>query len=378
VTDPRAGHAGHDPLLIAAFLDGDTSPPERAVAETLISTCADCAALHADLLALSSATRDLPDPVRARDFQLTASDAARLATPAFGEPTAATPRLAGVMTDRTTHASHAAHDTMLVASLADHSLATTERSAAEALVATCAECAALRADFTALRDATRAMPTPTRPRDFTLTPYDAVRLRRGGWRRLVAAFGSPRDAFSRPLALGLTTLGLAGLLLASAPSILDLSGSGGPTVLSTVGAPVGLGARNPETATDAGRALAPAPSSVPGFVAPGPIASAAAAAQGASALPAEPAAAASPGSKDAYGPVATAQGSSSSSTDRTSSGGAAASVPAADGTSDVEADQGSTADQPGAPPLLVISGAFLIAGLALFAIRWRARRSGQG
>ena len=56
---------------------------------------------------------------------------------------------------------------------------------------------------------------------------------RGGWRRFVAAFGSPRDVFSRPLAVGLTTLGLAGLLLASAPSILPASDPA--TVLSTVG-----------------------------------------------------------------------------------------------------------------------------------------------
>ena len=73
---------------------------------------------------------------------------------------------------------------MLVASLADRSLAASEREAAEALVASCGLCAALHADLLALRAATRAMPTPARPRDYTLTPADAARLRPAGWRRL--------------------------------------------------------------------------------------------------------------------------------------------------------------------------------------------------
>ena len=104
---------------------------------------------------------------------------------------------------------------MLVASLADHSLAAVERAAAEALVATCGPCADLFTDLEALRVATQAQPVPARPRDFRLTADDAVRMRPGGWRRFVAAFGSSRDMLSRPLAAGLTTIGLAGLLVAT-------------------------------------------------------------------------------------------------------------------------------------------------------------------
>ena len=128
------------------------------------------------------------------------------------------PRLTGVMTDPFTSSDHASHDTILVASLADHSLPASERTAAEALVAACSQCADLHADLLALRAATRAMPTPARPTDYTLTPRDAVRLRSGGWRRFVAILGTSRDALSRPLAVGLTTLGLAGLLVATLPS----------------------------------------------------------------------------------------------------------------------------------------------------------------
>ena len=102
---------------------------------------------------------------------------------------------------------------------------------AEALVAGCSLCAQLHADLVALGAAARAMPTPARPRDYVLTPADAARLRPSGWRRVVAAFGTARDGFSRPLAVGLTTLGLAGLLVTTVPSILPWSSatSGGPS-----------------------------------------------------------------------------------------------------------------------------------------------------
>src|SRR5204863_9311721 len=136
-------HADHDPFLIAAVLNRDVEPAERDAAEMLIATCPDCAALHADLLSLSSAVADLPAPARERDFRLTTEDAARLAV-SSGEPVATTPRLAGVMTVRRVPASHAAHDPLLVASLADHSLGGAERGAAETLVGGCPACADLR------------------------------------------------------------------------------------------------------------------------------------------------------------------------------------------------------------------------------------------
>ena len=59
------------------------------------------------------------------------------------------------------------------------------------MVAGCRPCADLHADLLALRVATLAMPTPSRPRDYTLTADDVARLRPKGWRRLVAALGPP-------------------------------------------------------------------------------------------------------------------------------------------------------------------------------------------
>ena len=209
------GHANHDPELIASLLDGDLAGQELATAQMLVVACPSCAALHADLLALSIATRAQAAPARPRDFRLSAADAARLSA----EPDAANARLTGVMTDLPSTSAHASHDTTLVASLADHSLAASERTAAEELVATCSACAALRSDLELLVAATRAMPTPPRPIDYTLTRGQAARLRPNPWRRLVAATGSSRDGFTRQVAIGLTALGLVGLLVSSAPVI---------------------------------------------------------------------------------------------------------------------------------------------------------------
>ncbi len=170
------------------------------------------------------------------------------------------PRLSGVMTDLSAASDHASHDTILVSSLADHSLPAAERAAAEALVATCSQCADLQADLLALRAATRAMPTPTRPSDYTLTEGDAARLRSGGWRRFVAILGTSRDALSRPLAVGLTTLGLVGLLVTAAPSFMMGSASSGAAP-ATVGAPAGdAAAATNDGSTKLGAAAVPAAS----------------------------------------------------------------------------------------------------------------------
>ena len=56
---------------------------------------------------------------------------------------------------------------------------------------------------------------------------------------MLGFFGSARDGFTRPLAIGLTTLGLAGLLVGDRP--LDHR-SGGAATLSTVGAAIPNGA----------------------------------------------------------------------------------------------------------------------------------------
>ena len=50
---PGTPHAEHDPLIVATLLDREIDGDERAIAEARIASCASCATLHADLLALS-------------------------------------------------------------------------------------------------------------------------------------------------------------------------------------------------------------------------------------------------------------------------------------------------------------------------------------
>src|ERR1035437_831701 len=72
---------------------------------------------------------------------------------------------------------HASHDESLVVRLFGYDVDPAERSRALDLVAGCEECAALYADLGSIATATSALPAPARPRDFTLTPADAARLR---------------------------------------------------------------------------------------------------------------------------------------------------------------------------------------------------------
>jgi len=381
VADSHDRHADHDPLLIAGLLDRDLTEAERATAEEQAATCSDCAALHADLLTLSSAARDLPVPARARDFRLTAADADRLVAMTPREPATANARPTGVMTDRPT-TPHAAHDEMLVASLADHSLPDAERAAAEVLVASCRDCADLHADVVALRAATLTMPTPTRPRDYTLTADDAARLHSRGWRRLVSPFGTARDSFSRPLAAGLTTLGIAGLLVASLPSITGGITSGSGT-LSAVGAaippgpPLAAPGSNPATENTSG-AGAPA----------GPAAAPTAGASGGKSVDAggaitSPVPAVAPGSSPIadYGvtqPGLASPGPVLGIGQGAGVNGGASPTPAALRGLDTSLGGTQALEQLQLPPLAIVSGAFLLVGLGLFAIRWGARRLGDG
>ena len=91
MADAADRHDEHDPLLIAALLDADPTGFDRAAAAPRVASCPGCAALYADLLALSTATRELPTPARPRDFTLTAADAARLDRRARGTGAAVSP-----------------------------------------------------------------------------------------------------------------------------------------------------------------------------------------------------------------------------------------------------------------------------------------------
>jgi hypothetical protein len=163
-----------------------------------------------------------------------------------------------------TPSDHATHDVELIAALADADPATPspDRERAERQLRGCVDCSRLHADLLALRDSIATASAPTRPREFVLTDADAARLRPRGWRQALAFFGSTRDGFSRPLALGLTTFGLVALLVTSIPSgLVGLGSSGGATSaeLSTVGA--AIGSAGPSAAASV--AAAPTPAAAP-------------------------------------------------------------------------------------------------------------------
>lgn len=143
------------------------------------------------------------------------------------------------------------HDETLIARLAVDDLDPRDAATARALVAECPACAELLSDLGLIASATAALPAPSRTRDFRLTEADAIRLRPGGWRGFVARFGTPSLAFTRPLAAGLATLGIVGLILASIPTGLGGSAASAPErILSTTSGPV--------QAQDAGGAPGPA------------------------------------------------------------------------------------------------------------------------
>lgn len=284
------------------------------------------------------------------------------------EPRAATTRLTGEM--QVPNAEHGQHDPLLVVSLLDRPTDGPERRRGEALVANCAECAALQQDLIALRVATRSLPTPTRVRDYSLSPEDARRLRRTGWRRLVAVFGSTRDAFSRPLAIGLTTIGLAGLLVATVPGAP--SGGASTAALPTVGQAVGGAGSGANSESLEGTKEAPGASAGPS--APGPAAAALAppsAAPTNAAAPAAPSGAPEP-SGEAFD---TFIGSPEPSV------GAAGVAPQPEASAPSLGAQRAAApsDAVSSEPIdrlaaVALAGLVFAAGLGLFALRWAARR----
>ncbi len=172
--------------------------------------------------------------------------------------------------DHSPAAAAAKHAAVIVAFDAGD-LAGRARDAAATLAGTCPGCASLLADLALLRVATAALPARPRTRDYRLTDADAARLRPSPWTSLVQWLASPRSAV-RPLAGGLATLGIAGLLLTTTPGFLG----GSATSLTTTGAPAAA-----PVAAD-GAAGAVAGSALPGAVAESPVAAASAAS---SALP---------------------------------------------------------------------------------------------
>jgi anti-sigma factor RsiW len=238
---------------------------------------------------------------------------------------------------------HSQHDLLLVAALADRELTGEETEQVRAQVAACAECAALQADLVTLAQATRELPPVARPRDFTLRPVDAQRLRPTLVRRILGSFGTTRDSVSRPLAMGLTTLGLAGLLVGVVPGALSL-GAGGATSLSGAGQSVDEEQLESMRAAEDGRDTEGQASAAP--------------------------AAAPDASGDSAAPSAVAGAPDPDGVDN----GAAENPIDIAGEPDVAPLLAS--DPSGVSQVVVISGSFLIIGLGLFALRWTSRRFG--
>ena len=256
--------------------------------------------------------------------------------------------------------SHDHHDLMLVAALAAGDLAGTDRDQAIALTDSCTDCASIRDDLVAIARATKSVPPPlaARPRDFRLTPSDAARLRPAGWRRLVAALAAPRAAVTRPLGVGLATLGLVGLLVgnvqlgfgssASAPAPQGAAPAAAQPAASGLRSVVADGLAEPSAAVD---------TSGQGGAAPIPAASGAPAAMGSQDYAAERAsrAPAAP-EQGAAGPAAT--------------GGKNATTGAVTGDSGA-----STGGEPFRPLNLLFGGAIVVGLGLLVAPRLRGRRT---
>jgi len=348
------GHVDHDLERIVALLDGDLPVIERAAAVAQSEACADCRALLSDLRALAAATAEMPVLTRTRDFTLTPAMAEGLRATHDREPAKAGARLMGEMIPATSR--HETHDRLLIASLVDRSITEPERGRAEAQVQACEACAELHAELVALSAATRAMPVPARTREFTLTPGDAERLRVRGWRRLIAAIGSSKDAFSRPLALGFTTLGLAGLLLSSVS--IPFGGATSGERPQSAGAPAGdsaAGSAIQEFSAEASGAPVAPESTGPAIAAAGPSAAPSDATQAPpAASPAEAAA------------------------EPLFEGGEPSPLP---GEPPADRSYYAAFDQDGsfAPsPMFIVAALLLVIGLGLFGLRWTARRLGDG
>ena len=343
MAEATSDHRTHDLDAIAASADGRALDDDsrRGAADG----CTDCATLLADLRLLAKATASLSVPARPRDFRLDPADAARLSAMA-PEPDDAAGRLGWQMTSPA--ADHAVHDPELVAAHVDGRLAASESARVDAWLAGCGACAALHRDLQDLVLATRALPTPARPRDFTLLPEDARRARAGGWRGLVAAIGSSRDTLTRPLAVGLTTLGIAGLIVANVPSGLTIGSA-------SSGSATQVDLSQPSTAPLYRENAVPAPEADPSA--------------------AVDAAAGAPGVD------ITGEGAARPS-DAAAAGGAAI-AKSAEPSTQVDGDapfaQQPGGEAPAGPSWLVIGSlALLVAGLALALARWRATRLGDG
>jgi hypothetical protein len=219
------------------------------------------------------------------------------------------------------HPDHSRHDLLLVAAQADGDLSAPERLRLQRQLQSCAACQDLGADLLVIRAATARLPVRRRPRTFQLSPADAARAR-SWWQRVMSAIGSGGSPLVPKLAMSLTTLGIAGLMLVAAPGLapgLSESLSGG----QRPGVEHNSGGQTKDLFGGGGSGSSPAPQFPTGGVV-------------------------DPGDLDAGTPPGTVR-----------SGGEVSVL------------------RQGTPSILaVLSGSFLIVGLGLFAFRWSIGRFG--
>ena len=273
------------------------------------------------------------------------------------------------------------HDETLIARHAAGDLDASEIADARAQIAGCQACATLDADVRSIIAASAGLPAPRRTRDFQLTTADAARLRRRGWRRILGRFGDPRLALTRPLATGLVTLGIAGLVVASAPSFFASSAANSaPTSVSAQapGAPAAGGAGSATDQFTSGSPGSPYGPYDSGRINPttsapaGPVSAPSAAASTAPAASQAPASVLPPDTTAAPAPIAS------------TGGGIGLGLPSPGTTAAPEFNSnpgiGKSADTsggngPAGPSPLVLASIVLIAvGAGLFVIRWAGRR----
>lgn len=176
------------------------------------------------------------------------------------------------------NSAHADHDPLVVAALAAGDLSGTDRDHALVLTRSCASCGLLHDDLVAIALATATVPPiAARPRDFQLTAADAVRLRPAAWRRLLGGIAGAPRAVTRPLGVGLATLGLVGLIVGNVP-ILTSGQAARPTSGAAAGAP--MTEQSAASAAPSAGDLAANPLTQPGATMADSAASAAAASTG--------------------------------------------------------------------------------------------------
>jgi len=283
-----------------------------------------------------------------------------------------------------TQRSHDRHDRFLIAALAADDLNGQALSDAHDLIANCPSCAELLSDLRAIARATAALPEIPRTLDFQLSPQTADRLGARGWRGILAWIADSRFSAARPIAVGLTSLGLVAAIAGAIPGGIGGYGSGGAQARPNAGYAIAPSDAQSRSAAGGG-AEAAASSQLPGPVAAGGAPSSAPAsivALAASQPPRPAPSAASPAATanadqasnppnygQAYGPASLAPASLAP----------ASPVPAArDTTKSDNGGAGRLAESTAPSGLLVLAGLLLAFGLGILGAQWAAARLVSG